>query len=83
MMKKALTISIIIILTFVSLTPVASGEANWDEGKSWTYKWTHDFKENEEIIKDGMEKTFSNTFDSNCTVKFNELSGGFVYLFTI
>lgn len=82
-MKKALTISIIIFLTFVSLTPIASGEANWDEGKSWTYKWSHDLKENEEIMKDGMEKTFSDNFDSDCTVKFNELKGGFVYLFTI
>lgn len=82
-MKKTLAISVIIFLTLVSLTPVVSGDTNWEENKSWTYKWTQDFEENEEVIKDGMEKTFSNMFDSDCTVEFNELNGGFVYLFSI
>ncbi len=82
-MRKIFTITVIILLTFISLTPVVSGKANWKEGKVWSYKWTYDIEENKESLENSMKMTFSEIYGGNSTITFSEISGGFAYLFYI
>lgn len=80
-MKKIVVLCVVGLLAGLSFIPVTSGQQNgprWDEGDSWSFKWTHDYSA---LTEDKMAEEMGET--ENVTIQEFHSSGKEGQMFTI
>ncbi len=77
-MKKIFVVLLVFALMLLPQAGLSAGSQSWETGDTWSYKWTYDYEGHEDDIRSSFE---SGSTDMNYSI--DELSGGFVAMFTI